>query len=59
MDQDLVTREKIEWQIKNLYGKVCYSFTCHEKEIQRLIKYEKWLKNFTDCFISDISGDIN
>lgn len=55
MDQDLVIREKIEWQIKNSYGKVCYSFTCHEKEIQRLIKYEKWLK-ISQIILSAISA---
>ena len=55
MDQDLEIREKIEWQIKNSYGKVCYSFTCHEKEIQRLIKYEKWLK-ISQIVLSAISA---
>ena len=37
-------REKINSQILNLYGKVCYSLTCHEKEIQYLIRLDRNIK---------------
>lgn len=44
MVQNLMSKEKLEWQIKHAYGKVCYSFTCHEKEIQLLVARERILK---------------
>lgn len=35
------SQEKLKSQILNSYGKVCYTLTTHEKEIQYLIRVEK------------------
>lgn len=37
-------QEKLRSQILNSYGKVCYSLTSHEKEIQYLVKLERNIK---------------
>lgn len=37
-------KEKLRSQILNLYGKLCYTLTSHEKEIQHLMKFERNIK---------------
>lgn len=55
MERNSNVDNKLLSQIKNSYGKICYSLTSHEKEIQHLTFLQKSIK-MTQIILSAISA---
>lgn len=49
------SKEKLKSQIMNAYGKVCYSLTSHEKEIQHLVFVKRTIK-ISQIILSAVSA---